>query len=47
MIFDEQRYELNGRDILLRSAAADDADMLKDYLKTVCGETNERNTCIS
>ena len=39
MIFAERRYELNGRDILLRSAAADDADMLKNYLKTVCGET--------
>ncbi len=30
---------MNGREILLRSAIADDTDILKDYLKTVCGET--------
>lgn len=35
----EERYEINGRKILLRSAKAEDAPMLIDYLKTVAGET--------
>lgn len=39
MIFTEEKYELNGKEILLRSAAPDEADMLIDYLKTVTGET--------
>ena len=39
MIFEEQKYELNGKEILLRSATAEDADMMKIYLETVCGET--------
>ena len=39
MLFSEEKYELNGREILLRSAEESDADMLIDYLKTVCGET--------
>ncbi|MBR5421812.1 MAG: GNAT family N-acetyltransferase [Lachnospiraceae bacterium] len=39
MIFDEERFELDGKEILLRSAREDEADMLIDYLKTVSGET--------
>ena len=41
MILPEEKYELDGKEILLRSANenADDADMLIDYLKTVTGET--------
>ena len=39
MILADEKYELNGKEILLRSASADDADMLLDYLKTVTGET--------
>lgn len=39
MTFTEEKYELNGKEILLRSAAPKDADMLIDYLKTVTGET--------
>ena len=41
MVLTEEKYELDGREILLRSAneSADDANMLIDYLKTVTGET--------
>ena len=39
MILKEEKYELYGKEILLRSASADDAAMLIDYLKTVTGET--------
>ena len=41
MTIAEERYDLNGKEIILRSANADkeDADMLIDYLKTVTGET--------
>lgn len=39
MIFNEEKYELDGKEIVLRSANADDADLLIDYLKIVTGET--------
>lgn len=41
MVIAEERYELDGKEIVLRSANAntDDADMLINYLKTVTGET--------
>ena len=41
MILREEKYELDGKEILLRIANenADDANMLIDYLKTVTGET--------
>ena len=39
MIFTEEKYELNVKEILLRSATPADADTLIDYLKTVTGET--------
>ena len=39
MILDNEEYELNGKKIVFRSAAEDDADMLINYLKTVTGET--------
>lgn len=39
MLIDEERLTLNGHEILLRSATAEDAQMLIDYLRTVCGET--------
>lgn len=39
MLIDEERLTLNGHEILLRSAAAEDAQMMIDYLRTVCGET--------
>lgn len=41
MILTEEKYELAGKEIVLRSANAgpDDADMLIHYLKTVTGET--------
>lgn len=41
MVLTEEKYELDGREILLRSAneSADDANMLIDYLKTVTRET--------
>lgn len=41
MVFAEEKYELGGKAIMLRSANANknDADMLIDYLKTVTGET--------
>lgn len=39
MEFAQEKYKLDGKEILLRSATPDDADMLIDYLKTVTGET--------
>ncbi len=41
MIFEDETYEISGKKILLRSAREneDEAKMLVDYLKTVCGET--------
>lgn len=39
MLLSEQRYTLNGKEILLRSARLDEAQMLIDYLKTVTDET--------
>lgn len=45
MLLAEQRYTLNGKEILLRSARIDEAQMLIDYLKTVTGETRD-NTAI-
>lgn len=39
MIFEEEKLELNGHEILLRSAKPEDATFMADYLKTVSGET--------
>ncbi len=39
MEFAQEKYKLDGKEILLRSATPDDADMLIDYLKTVTRET--------
>lgn len=41
MVFEREEYELAGKTIVLRSAQenAEEAQMLVDYLKTVCGET--------
>ena len=39
MVLSEEKYELNSRSIVLRSAEISEADMLIDYLKTVTGET--------
>lgn len=39
MTLAEEKYTLDGRKIVLRSAETDDAQMLIDYLKTVTGET--------
>lgn len=39
MILEEEKYVLAGKEILLRSARLDEAQMLIDYLKTVTGET--------
>ena len=41
MILTDEKYELNGKEVLLCSAKenAENADMLIDYLKTVSGET--------
>lgn len=39
MIFADAKYELDGKEIVLRSAKTDEADMLIDYLRTVTGET--------
>ena len=35
----EEKYNLNGKEVLLRNARPDEAQMLIDYLKTVTGET--------
>lgn len=39
MLYKEERLNLNGREILLRSAEPEDASFMVDYLKTVSGET--------
>ena len=39
MLFEEERLNLNGHEILLRSAGPEDAHFMVDYLKTVSGET--------
>ena len=39
MIFEEKEYILGEKKILLRSARTDEAQLLVDYLKTVCRET--------
>ena len=39
MLFPEEKYELKGREIVLRPARADEAEMLIDYLKIINGET--------
>ena len=39
MVLAEEKYELDGKEIVLRSANTDDADMLIEYLKMVTGET--------
>jgi len=46
VILAEEKYELDGKEVLLRSATPDDADMLIDYLKTVVGSvvTEDKRT---
>ena len=39
MILNEEKYKLDGKEIVLRSAMLDEAQMLIDYLKAVTGET--------
>lgn len=39
MILAEEKYILNDKEVVLRSARPDEAQMLIDYLKTVTGET--------
>jgi RimJ/RimL family protein N-acetyltransferase len=39
MVFEEKEYMLGEKKILLRSAKPEEAQLLVDYLKTVCGET--------
>lgn len=39
MLLPEERHELDGKEIIFRSAERDEAQMLTDYLKVVTGET--------
>ena len=39
MRIENERIELNGRELFLRNATEEDAQMLIDYLKVTCGET--------
>ena len=39
MVFEEKEYMIGDKKILLRSAKPVEAQLLVDYLKTVCGET--------
>ena len=39
MILEEEKYILNDKEVVLRSARTDEAQMLIDYLITVTGET--------
>lgn len=38
MVLAEEKYILNDKEVVLRSARLDEAQMLIDYLKTVTGE---------
>ncbi len=39
MVYKEKEFKLGEKRIILRSAKTDEAQLLVDYLKTVCGET--------
>lgn len=39
MLYEERKYELGENVLVLRSATSDDTEMLRDYIKTVTGET--------
>ena len=39
MLVGRERYDLDGKELLLRCPAQEDAAVLIDYLKTTCGET--------
>lgn len=39
MIIEKKVYDLNGHELVLRSAVREDAETLVPYLKRVCGET--------
>ena len=39
MFFEEETYELNGHTVTLRAPQPEDAEILIEYLKTVCDET--------
>ncbi len=39
MLIENTIIDLNGKELLLRNATEDDAQMLLDYLKVTCGET--------
>lgn len=39
MKIEERKFEIDGHTLLLRNAGEGEAQMLLDYLKTVCGET--------
>ena len=46
MILAEEKYILNNKEVMLRSAKLDEAQMLIDYLKTVTGETRDKTAII-
>ena len=46
MILAEEKYILNDKEVMLRSARLDEAQMLIDYLKTVTGETIDKTAII-
>ena len=39
MIFEERKYDLNGKELVLRAPREEDAQMLRQYIKKACGET--------
>lgn len=43
MILEEEKYVLAGKEIILRSARLDEAQMLIDYLKTVNDKKVEKS----
>ena len=46
MILAEEKYILNDKEVMLRSARLDEAQMLIDYLKTLTGETRDKTAII-
>ena len=39
MIFEERRYGINGKELVLRAPREEDAEMLRQYIKKACSET--------
>ena len=39
MAFEERKFDINGKELVLRAPREEDAEMLRHYIKKACGET--------